>query len=324
MRDAARRAPRHHLHATACSSSLSFAAASSSARAALTSAPAAAPTHDSSQWNLYQKVLHGNYLCHAGLYTAVTAHFQQLAAAAPPPPRRALRILDLGCGDAHCISGALAASGLGPRVARYTGVDMSSAAVSIARGNVTAALAAPSAPAAAAGAAAVVEFVETDMLGCLESLAPGSYDLVFASLAAHHLPDEQKGELVGLVARALAPGGQFLLVDIFFAPGEQEAAGGVCCDCVDECVAAAAGKPGRFRDACGPYCKAVCGQHHKQLTQPHTHTLADPVTHSLHNQVTPAIRTSSALRPTSRAAMRLSHRRRRAQSCTMVSLTGFD
>jgi SAM-dependent methyltransferase len=121
-------------------------------------------------------------------------------------------------------------------VSRYTGVDMSAAAIHIARDNIRRAVrgggTTPSTAAAAAAAAAaggdggeeeegvVIEFVEGDMLAFARGCEAGAYDLVFASLAIHHLPEDQKAELVGRIGgRVLAPGGAFVLVDIFLNPG---------------------------------------------------------------------------------------------------------
>ena len=45
---------------------------------------------------------------------------------------------------------------------------------------------------------------------------PESFDAVVSSLALHHLPDVWKAEAVVRIARALKPGGLFLLVDVVF------------------------------------------------------------------------------------------------------------
>jgi len=191
-------------------------------------------------------VLIGDYLCHKGLYSAVDTFLQQTYATSPPSssssgsgssanaaPDRRLRILDLGCGDAHCVARALESSGAGARVARYTGVDMSAPAIEIARGNLARALSSAGAPAAAGadGAAAegeaeaeaeaaCVEFVEGDMLAFARECAPVAYDLVFASFALHHLPEGQKAEMLRLLGgKVLAEGGVFVLVDIFLNQG---------------------------------------------------------------------------------------------------------
>jgi SAM-dependent methyltransferase len=168
-------------------------------------------------------VLLGDYLCHSGTYGAVQSFLAARFGPQPPPqhaqraqqqpePRAAqagLRILDLGCGDAHCVSRALEASGLAPHVASYTGVDMSAPALALARANLCRALA------GAPGAAAC--FVQGDMVGFCRGCEAGGYDVVFASFSLHHLPADQKREVLQTIGRrALAPGGALVLVDVFY------------------------------------------------------------------------------------------------------------
>ena len=201
------------------------------------------------EWALYQKVLRGDYLCHAGLYRAVDAELARIGAALavddaassraaangggappppPPPPPRSLRILDLGCGDAHCLALSLERSGLGARVARYVGVDMSAPAIAVARQNVTRALGGGAASTSTTSGSdqqqqqqqlPSIEFVQGDMLAHLEAAPAASFDLVFASLSLHHLPaPDQKAAAVRLARRALAAGGALVIVDIFLQP----------------------------------------------------------------------------------------------------------
>jgi SAM-dependent methyltransferase len=77
----------------------------------------------------------------------------------------------------------------------------------------------------ARAASDAVRLENCDMLGFALSearAAPRSYDLVFASFAIHHLPEAQKQQLLRLIgARLLAPGGAFILVDIFLDDGRR-------------------------------------------------------------------------------------------------------
>jgi SAM-dependent methyltransferase len=160
-------------------------------------------------------VLLGDYLCHKDIYAAVQAFLAARYAGGAGATGAAgasafLRLLDLGCGDAHCISGALEASGLAPRVAAYTGVDMSAAALALARANLGRSL--RRAPAGAEAAS----FHNGDMVEFITSAPAGGYDVVFASLSLHHLPLQQKRAVLRAAARALAPGGAFVLVDVFY------------------------------------------------------------------------------------------------------------
>jgi tRNA (cmo5U34)-methyltransferase len=47
-----------------------------------------------------------------------------------------------------------------------------------------------------------------------DPLPAGPFDLVFSSLAVHHLDGHGKADLFGRVAAALAPGGRFVLADV--------------------------------------------------------------------------------------------------------------
>jgi tRNA (cmo5U34)-methyltransferase len=47
-----------------------------------------------------------------------------------------------------------------------------------------------------------------------EALPDGPFDLVFSSLAVHHLDAPAKAALFARVAAALAPGGRFVLADV--------------------------------------------------------------------------------------------------------------
>ena len=98
------------------------------------------------------------------------------------------RVLDLGCGSGVPVAARLA------REHAVTGVDFSSAQLSLARANV------PSA-----------RFVESDLMAV--DFAPASFDAIVSFYAIFHLPREEHGELLQRIGRWLAPGG-FLLVTV--------------------------------------------------------------------------------------------------------------
>jgi SAM-dependent methyltransferase len=61
--------------------------------------------------------------------------------------------------------------------------------------------------------------------GMLEGLAAAAergerFDVVLASLSLHHLSEAEKARAVEAVGRVLAPGGAFVICDIFLLPGE--------------------------------------------------------------------------------------------------------
>jgi ubiquinone/menaquinone biosynthesis C-methylase UbiE len=53
------------------------------------------------------------------------------------------------------------------------------------------------------------------MLSFVKKMPPASYDLVFSSLAIHHLQDTDKEQLVHEIFRVLKANGALLVVDIF-------------------------------------------------------------------------------------------------------------
>jgi SAM-dependent methyltransferase len=115
-------------------------------------------------WDTYQKVVAGDYMFHreigVALDQALRAHFGG----------RPFSILDLGCGDAATLTPLLE----GLALQRYKGVDLSETALALAAENLKA-LACP------------VELAHRDILAALaaENVA---YDMIYISLALHHLP----------------------------------------------------------------------------------------------------------------------------------------
>src|SRR2546422_4024025 len=75
------------------------------------------------QWRVYRKVIDHNYMQHREVYARV---HQVLVEEATQP----FRFLDIACGDATSTVAALQ----GTRVASYHGIDLSGAAIDLARG----------------------------------------------------------------------------------------------------------------------------------------------------------------------------------------------
>ena len=63
-------------------------------------------------------------------------------------------------------------------------------------------------------AAADLPGADLRMQDLRDPLPEGPFDLVFSSLAVHHLDGAGKADLFGRVAAALAPGGRFVLADV--------------------------------------------------------------------------------------------------------------
>lgn len=106
------------------------------------------------------------------------------------------RVLDVGCGGGY-LARVLAAA-VGPD-GRVTGIDPSAAAVGYARRR------APASCSFAVGAAQRLD------------LPDRSFDVVTSTLAAHHIPDEERVAAFGEMFRVLRPGGALLAAD--FRPG---------------------------------------------------------------------------------------------------------
>lgn len=106
------------------------------------------------------------------------------------------RVLDVGCGGGY-LARTLAAT-VGPD-GRITGIDPSAAAVSYARHR---------APANCSFAVGVAQGLE---------LPDRSFDVVTSTLAAHHIPDEERAAAFAEMFRVLRPGGALLAAD--FRPG---------------------------------------------------------------------------------------------------------
>ncbi len=104
-------------------------------------------------------------------------------------------ILDLGCGNARFLAPCLKAA---PPVS-YDGVDLSASALAEARGYLK--------------HVSNVGLHHKDMLQAVES-TDVAFDIIFTGFAVHHLDSAAKQQLFHECAQHLAPGGQFIMVDV--------------------------------------------------------------------------------------------------------------
>lgn len=146
-------------------------------------------------WDTYARVVSANYMFHRELGIGVRRAFDTAFG------DRAVSVLDLGCGDAATFAPLLQ----GRALERYTGADLSSAALDIARKNLSA-LACP------------VDLQLADFMTALA--AAGPTDVIYISFALHHLSTAQKAEFFRLAAQKLAPGGLLLIVDVMREEGQ--------------------------------------------------------------------------------------------------------
>lgn len=133
-------------------------------------------------WNIYHKVMEHNYMAHRRVYGVLRRLLVKHFSGKP------FTLLDLGCGDAEFMSRALA----GTRIRAYTGVDISEVALTLARKNMR-------------------------RLGCRKKFIRGDFfreirrrpraDVVWLSLAFHHLRLGQKAEFFKRCGKICAPGG---------------------------------------------------------------------------------------------------------------------
>jgi len=146
-------------------------------------------------WTLYDAISEKNYMFHREIYGHVSEVLKQ---------RHALgdyHILDLGCGNARflapCLQGAPPAS--------YDGVDLSASALDEAHTYLK--------------GIANTGLHQKDMLKAVED-TDSAFDIIFSGFAVHHLDAEGKQRLFSACAERLAPGGQFILVDVVREDGQ--------------------------------------------------------------------------------------------------------
>lgn len=155
------------------------------------------------QWQLYQKVLNNNYLGHREVYRILhefLARYEQ----------KPFKMLDLGCGDASFVAQAL----MNTTITFYQGIDLSKAALAIARDNMV-----------------LIHcqkmFIQGDFFELVPKLAKNqqdSFDVVLASFSLHHLTLEQKDYLMSQLLQLLKDNSVFLLIDPMCQEGESREA----------------------------------------------------------------------------------------------------
>ncbi|WP_397381482.1 class I SAM-dependent methyltransferase [Prosthecobacter sp.] len=146
-------------------------------------------------WTLYDAISEKNYMFHREIYDHVSGVLQERHAQGP------YHLLDLGCGNARFLAPCLK---LAPP-ASYDGVDLSVSALDEARTNLK--------------GIANTGLHHKDMLQAVEN-ADTAFDIIFSGFAVHHLDAADKQRLFTACAEHLAPGGQFILVDVVREDGQ--------------------------------------------------------------------------------------------------------
>ncbi len=148
-------------------------------------------------WDIYKLCIEHNTLFHREVGAILRA---RMSARTTP-----FTFLDLACGDATLTAAAMR----GTPVSRFTGVDFSTPALSLAKEN-TRELGCP------------CEFLEADFAGYLRA-ATGVFDVIYLGLSLHHFERAEKRDLVRQIFRITAPGGEFYLYEPILHGGESRA-----------------------------------------------------------------------------------------------------
>jgi len=147
-------------------------------------------------FNIYQKIIAGNYMRHAEMGAQTQVAFEGLEIKHP------LHVLDFGCGDAQPIIPKLKLRS----VAAYTGYDLSAVALEFAKQNLKA-------------VDCQVQLRELPMQAFIE-LEMGNFDIIHSSYAIHHLQDDEKRHLLQNCFNRLRNGGIMIVIDIFRNEGQ--------------------------------------------------------------------------------------------------------
>ena len=146
------------------------------------------------QWAVYQKLIDHNYVNHAEVYGTL---YRVLLEEDQP-----FRLLDLACGDAAAMVGALE----GTRIAHYHGVDLAKPALELARRNLD-------------GLDCAVELEQRDFIEAMQG-RPEPADVVWIRPSLHHLRAPDKRTLMQEIRGVVGARGRFLMYEPASPDGE--------------------------------------------------------------------------------------------------------
>jgi ubiquinone/menaquinone biosynthesis C-methylase UbiE len=147
------------------------------------------------EWRIYRTLVDENYLFHREAYACLHQILVE-------DVRHPFRFLDIACGDATASVDTLT----GTRLDHYYGIDLSAAALELARQSL-----------------AVLECpVTLDHADFVEALRAWSapVDVVWIGLSLHHLQTPEKLEVLGAIRRILTKDGLFLIYEDTSRDGE--------------------------------------------------------------------------------------------------------
>jgi ubiquinone/menaquinone biosynthesis C-methylase UbiE len=146
-------------------------------------------------WNTYRKMVDNNYLFHREAYGRLHCILRDEVS-------RPFQFLDIACGDASAVVGALK----GTQVEHYRGIDFSGAALDLARPALD-----------ALGCPVVLE--ECDFVAALQD-ERRSVDVVWISLSLHHLLAPAKLKAMRSIRNTIGERGHFLIYENAGPDGE--------------------------------------------------------------------------------------------------------
>lgn len=151
------------------------------------------------QWDMYDRIVHGNWMRHRELWTAID---QTIA-----DHGHAIKVLDVGSGD-----GAMAFGGLSDQqLESYVALDLSKDALQRMLDKPT-----PGQnPTHDAREAIPGDFTRT-----IKEQPQGHFDVAICSFSLHHLSPEGKQNLLSNVSHILNSRGQLIWIDIYLKPDE--------------------------------------------------------------------------------------------------------
>jgi SAM-dependent methyltransferase len=147
------------------------------------------------QWRIYRTLVDENYLFHREAYACLRQILVESV-------RRPFRFLDVACGDATAAVDAL----MGTAISHYHGIDLSAAALELARSALTR-LDCP---------------VTLELADYVEALRnwSGPVDVVWIGLSLHHLQTAEKLEVLRAIRNVLPEDGHLLLYEDTSPDGE--------------------------------------------------------------------------------------------------------
>ena len=155
-----------------------------------------ASQHFNENWNKYQQALSSNTLHHREMTSALNAFLNQTFTSQP------FSLIDLGCGDCSSISDVLSNKPL----TQFIGIDAAPDVLTLAENNLS-------------KINCDKEFICADMTTALTSLS-SPVDIIYTSYAVHHLPYQEKFDLIQTCHGKLKENGFLLMVDGILTPGQ--------------------------------------------------------------------------------------------------------